>query len=96
VFGALRDKDIAGVVRAVSGRITRWHLATLGGPRGTPAEDLAAVLIAEGVKAPFDLHASPALAFKAAREQAAEADKIAVFGSFLTVAEVLPVVQALR
>jgi dihydrofolate synthase/folylpolyglutamate synthase len=54
------------------------------------------VLIAEGVRAPFDLHASPALAFKAAREQAAEADKIAVFGSFLTVAEVLPVVQALR
>lgn len=89
VFGALRDKDIAGVVRALAPRITRWHLATLDGPRGTTAEELAAVLAAEGVKAPFDLHATPALAFKAAREQAGEADKIAVFGSFLTVSNVM-------
>ena len=89
VFGALRDKDIAGVVRALAARITRWHLATLGGPRGTPASELAAVLAAVGVKAPFDLHATPALAFEAARRQAGEADKIAVFVSFLTVAEVM-------
>ncbi len=34
VFGMLRDKDIAGVVRAMAPRITRWHLATLPGPRG--------------------------------------------------------------
>ena len=93
VFGALRDKDIAGVVRALAGRITRWHLATLEGPRGTTAEHLAAVLRAEGVNAPIDLHASPALAFEAARKQAAEADKIAVFGSFITVAEVLRVLS---
>jgi dihydrofolate synthase/folylpolyglutamate synthase len=89
VFGALRDKDLAGVVRAVSPRITRWHLATLGGPRGASAEQLAEVLAAVGVKAPCDLHATPALAFDAARGQAGEADKIAVFGSFLTVAEVM-------
>ena len=89
VFGALRDKDISGVVRAVAGRITRWHLATLPGPRGTSAADLAAILAAEGVKAPVDLHDSPALAFDAARGQAGEADKIAVFGSFLTVADVM-------
>ena len=89
VFGALRDKDIAGVVRALASRVTRWHLATLAGPRGTSASELAEVLAAVGVKAPFDLHATPALAFEAARGQAGEADKIAVFGSFLTVAEVM-------
>ena len=89
VFGALRDKDIAGVVRALAQRITRWHLATLGGPRGASASELAAVLAAEGVKAPVDQHATPALAFVEARRQAGEADKIAVFGSFLTVAEVM-------
>src|SRR6185295_8880403 len=27
VFGALRDKDIGGVVRALAKSITRWHLA---------------------------------------------------------------------
>ena len=37
VFGMLKDKDIAGVVRAVAPRITRWHLATLPGPRGADA-----------------------------------------------------------
>ena len=30
----LRDKDIAGVLRALAPRITRWHLASLPGPRG--------------------------------------------------------------
>lgn len=89
VFGALRDKDIAGVVRALAQRVTRWHLATLGGPRGASAAELAAVLAAEGIKVPVDQHATPALAFAEARRQAGEADKIAVFGSFLTVAEVM-------
>ena len=89
VFGALRDKDIAGVVRALGPRITRWHLATLPGPRGTSARDLAAILAAEGIKASADLHDSPVQAFEAARRQAGEADKIVVFGSFLTVADVM-------
>lgn len=89
VFGALRDKDIAGVVRAIAPRITRWHLATLPGPRGTSAADLAEILAAEGVDSPVDLHESPASAFDAAKGQAVEADKIAVFGSFLTVADVM-------
>jgi len=96
VFSALRDKDIAGVVRALAGRITRWHLATLGGPRGTSAADLAAILVAAGVRSPVDLHETPAQAFEAAREQAGEADKIAVFGSFHTVAEVMQHLSAKR
>ena len=89
VFGALRDKDIAGVVRPLVARITHWHLATLDGPRGTAAAELAAILRAEGVKVPIDLYDNPVEAFAAARVQAGEADKIAVFGSFLTVAAVL-------
>ena len=42
VFGMLRDKDIAAVVRAVAPRFTRWHLASLGGPRGASAAELRA------------------------------------------------------
>ena len=34
VCGMLRDKDIAGVLRALAPRITRWHFASLPGPRG--------------------------------------------------------------
>ena len=89
VFGALRDKDLGGIVRALAKQITRWHLASLQGPRASTAAELARVLEAEGIKAPCDLHETPALAFEAARLQAGETDKIAVFGSFLTVAAVM-------
>lgn len=96
VLGMLRDKDIAGVVRAVAPRVTRWHLATLGGERGASATELAAILLAENVSAPFAQHASAALAFAAAREEAGENDKIVVFGSFLTVGEVMAYLEAVR
>ncbi|HKI65382.1 MAG TPA: bifunctional tetrahydrofolate synthase/dihydrofolate synthase [Burkholderiales bacterium] len=96
VFGMLRDKDIAGVVRALAPRVTRWHLATLGGERGASAAELAAILRAEDVAAPAAPHASAALAFAAAREEASENDKILVFGSFLTVGEVMAYLEADR
>jgi dihydrofolate synthase/folylpolyglutamate synthase len=89
VCGMLRDKDVAGVLRELAPRITRWHLASLPGPRAAAAADLAAQLAALGVeKSTLQLHDSPALAFAAARERASENDKIVVFGSFLTVGEV--------
>jgi len=55
----------------------------LPGPRGAAADELAS-----HVKN-FKLHASPAAAFSAARDAASENDKIVVFGSFLTVGEVI-------
>jgi dihydrofolate synthase/folylpolyglutamate synthase len=86
VFGMLRDKDIAGVVRAVAPRITRWHLATLPGPRGADAAHLMNVMAQEKITAPAFRHENVAAALAAARSEAAESDKIIVFGSFLTVA----------
>ena len=96
VLGMLRDKDIAGVVRVVAPRVTRWHLATLGGERGATATELAAILLAEKVSTPVAQHASATLAFAAAREEAGENDKIVVFGSFLTVGEVMAYLEAVR
>ena len=84
VCGMLRDKDIAGVLRALAPRFTRWHLASLSGPRGASAESLEAHLGHAASK--YD---SPVSAFKAALERADESDKIVVFGSFLTVGEVV-------
>jgi dihydrofolate synthase/folylpolyglutamate synthase len=84
VCGMLRDKDIGAVVRELAPRITRWHLATLPGPRGAAAAEIAAHL--QGNIHRYD---SPAQAFAAAREAAGEGDKIVVFGSFLTVADVM-------
>lgn len=86
VFGMLRDKDIAGVVRVVAPRITRWHLVTLPGPRGADAVHLMNVMAQEKIMTPAFRHENVAVALAAARSEAAESDKIVVFGSFLTVA----------
>jgi dihydrofolate synthase / folylpolyglutamate synthase len=85
VCGMLRDKDVGAVLRELAPRVTRWHLASLGGPRGARASEIAPHVPA-GEKALFD---SPADAFAAAKALAGEGDKIVVFGSFLTVAEVM-------
>lgn len=96
VFGMMRDKDIAGVVRAVATRIRRWHLASLGGARGADAEMLAAALAREGVRAPSTQHARVADALAAARAEANADDRIVVFGSFLTVAAAMAELEAAR
>jgi len=90
VFGMLADKDIPGVVAAMTSLIDRWYVATLPGPRGASAAALAAALERAGVAphamARFD-EVPDALA--AARGSAGEADRIIIFGSFLTVAAAL-------
>jgi len=90
VFGIMGDKDIDGVVAALASRIERWFVATLPPPRGATAallrERLEAAGVAPGAIETFD---APDVAYQAAREGATEADRIIVFGSFLTVAAVL-------
>jgi dihydrofolate synthase/folylpolyglutamate synthase len=90
VFGMFADKDIDGVIAALRPRVDRWHVATLPGPRGANAAAMRAALMRAGI-APeatsvFD---DVSAAFRAARERAGEADRIIVFGSFLTVAAAL-------
>jgi dihydrofolate synthase/folylpolyglutamate synthase len=83
VFGMLRDKDIAGVVRAVAPAITRWHLAALAGARGTSAQELARIVREAGGTGPLLQHENAAAALRAAESEAGENDKIIIF---LTVA----------
>ena len=87
VVGMLKDKDIAGVLRALAPRVTRWHLATLPGPRGAESGFLSKILFEMQIRTPVYQHATVTEALAAARSEAAENDKIVVFGSFLTVAD---------
>jgi dihydrofolate synthase/folylpolyglutamate synthase len=89
VCGMLRDKDIAGVLRALAPRVTRWHFASLRGPRAASADDLEHALRSIDDSAPAEKFPAPAAALAAARERAGEGDKIVVFGSFLTVGEAM-------
>jgi len=90
VFGIMADKDIDSVIAALLPRVDRWYIASLPPPRGATALDLRLRLEAAGV-APADIRAfaDPASAYRAVREAVAEADRIIVFGSFLTVAAAL-------
>jgi dihydrofolate synthase/folylpolyglutamate synthase len=90
VFGMLGDKDIAGVVAATAPLVDRWHVATLPGPRGASTALLRAALRDGGV-ASESIHAFDDVraAYRAAAETAGEADRILVFGSFLTVGAAL-------
>jgi dihydrofolate synthase/folylpolyglutamate synthase len=96
VFGMMRDKDISGVVREVAPRVSRWYLASLPGPRGCTSGELAAILRAAGVTNEASEYASPVEAFGAARERAQQDDKIIVFGSFVTVGNVMAYLKAER
>jgi dihydrofolate synthase/folylpolyglutamate synthase len=86
----LGDKDIDGVVTALRPRIDQWYIAPLPGPRGADAARIAAALRNAGVDASA-IHefSDVAHAFAAARDAASETDRIAAFGSFLTVAAAL-------
>jgi dihydrofolate synthase/folylpolyglutamate synthase len=91
VYGALADKDVAGVMGALGTRVEHWHLASLDAdtPRGLPASALADVLGEILPAARFDLHADVAGALDAARQMARADDLVLAFGSFFVAAAAL-------
>jgi dihydrofolate synthase/folylpolyglutamate synthase len=90
VLGMLADKDVTGSISVLSDRITHWFLATLDSPRGLTAEALAARIKSAFPDISCSCHANPEEAFFKAQESAGENDRIAIFGSFLTVAALSP------
>lgn len=90
VFGIMADKDIDAVIAALRPRVDRWLVAALPPPRGAAASLIAERLALAGVDAEaIAIFDNVAGAYAAARGMAMEADRIIVFGSFLTVAAAL-------
>ncbi|MBP0624323.1 bifunctional tetrahydrofolate synthase/dihydrofolate synthase [Cupriavidus consociatus] len=93
VFGAMQDKDIAGVLQHVADKVDHWCLCDLPTERAASAADVLATLEGGGFRAGPDATAacfsSPEAAFRDAMERATENDRILVFGSFYTVAGVM-------
>jgi dihydrofolate synthase/folylpolyglutamate synthase len=88
VFGMLADKDIAGVVARLVGRIDHWHVGPTPGARGLSAAQAAALLHGAGVTALTE-HDSLEAAYLDALAAAEPDARIVVFGSFTTVAAVM-------
>jgi dihydrofolate synthase/folylpolyglutamate synthase len=90
VFGMYADKDIDGVIATMTPRVERWYVATLPGPRGASEDVLRKKLVKAGVASrAIRSFADVAAAYAAAKGAVGEADRIVVFGSFLTVAAAL-------
>ncbi|KPF49382.1 bifunctional folylpolyglutamate synthase/dihydrofolate synthase [beta proteobacterium AAP121] len=94
VFGAMRDKDIPGLLAKLAPLVDVWHCCTLPTARAATADELAASVREasagrSGLPVAVHTHASPAEGLRAAAAAAEAADRIVVFGSFYTVGGVL-------
>jgi dihydrofolate synthase/folylpolyglutamate synthase len=91
VFGAMADKDLAPMLARVGPLIDKWYFCDLPTARAATGEALQAKWAAVKTRPDVTAHAykSPELALQAAVEAADPADRIVVFGSFLTVGGIL-------
>ena len=89
VFSMLKDKDMAGVVAALDSHIDTWLVAGIDTARGAAAGELEQVLQQGRVRGEIIAFGSIAEALRYAYKAAGENDRIAAFGSFHTVAEVM-------
>ncbi|MEM9387373.1 MAG: bifunctional tetrahydrofolate synthase/dihydrofolate synthase [Pseudomonadota bacterium] len=97
VFGMMRDKDIEGVVQALTELVDEWWMASLPPPRGVAGDTLeAAVLdVAPNVGGCTHVCTTVEGACEAVHARAQPGDRVVVFGSFLTVGPGLAAYAAL-
>ena len=96
VFGAMADKDAAGILARIAPLVDAWYFTDLPTPRAASAAQLAALwrtLPSSPGPArppvPCSEHADPMQALHAALSACDPTDRIVVFGSFFTVGGVL-------
>jgi dihydrofolate synthase / folylpolyglutamate synthase len=89
VFGAMQDKDLQGVVQRLAAIVENWYCTDLAVQRAASADVLGKIVRHVQAQAVVSTHASPSQALAAALGHADPADRILVFGSFLTVGGVL-------
>ncbi len=93
VFGAMADKDIVGVMRAMTGVVDHWHLCALPSPRAADVAQLQACLLQAGFKVDAEhsvhTHDSVQQALLQLSTQVPASDRMVVFGSFVTVEQAL-------
>ncbi|MBU3621683.1 bifunctional tetrahydrofolate synthase/dihydrofolate synthase [Polynucleobacter sp. CS-Odin-A6] len=95
IFGAMADKDIAGVMKPLLGSVDFWFCTDLPTPRASSARVLAeklaelGVVIQNSADGGIECFSDPAAAYQKALSKAGEGDRIVIFGSFYTVAGVM-------
>lgn len=93
VFSMLSDKDIGAVAEILAPRVDGWYIGTLEDTRALRAEDILQRMNLPGAGCKARLFESLSEAFNTAKAEACEGDRLLVFGSFLTVASVLELIE---
>ena len=89
VFAMLADKDIAGVVAAMGTEVDSWYVAGINNVRGASALQLVNLIHLQTPNGDIQSFADVTSAYLQACMDASENDRIIVFGSFFTVADVM-------
>ena len=89
VFAVLEDKDVDGIIGSISELIDEWYISELDSERSLSCKDLQKSIEKLGQDRIVKTYPSVADAWLAARSHSDHTSRIVVFGSFLTVAEVL-------
>ena len=93
VLGVMQDKDLAGMLKHLQGRVDHFYVCDLPTPRAAAAQDIAEMIRASGFvedsEHSIECFTSAAVAYEKARSKVADNDRIIVFGSFYTVAAVM-------
>ena len=88
VFSMLADKDIDAVLEIIKDQFDCWLIAPLALPRGMTVQALQQKFIQHNIAA-VTAYPDVKEAYQAALSEAGENDRIVVFGSFHTVAEII-------
>lgn len=90
LFSALSDKDIAQIVAPLSDLIDRWYIGRLEADRAADVDRLHGSIVSAGVDSSrVESHESMSQAMVKAMADAETHDKLIIFGSFFTVAEIM-------
>jgi len=92
VFAVLADKDVCGIIECTAGLFDEWHISQLDSERALEMEKLKAQLDNCCHDCVIHTHDSIAQAYRSATNSVDDTMRVVVFGSFLTVAEVLRLV----
>ena len=93
IFSVMEDKDIRGMIEAAAGCFEAWFVADQpANPRAARGEDVAALLHSAGHGA-VSVSKNLRQALRRAQSVMTEGDRLVVFGSFYTVAQVMPLLD---
>ncbi len=90
LFSALADKDISGLVAPLTAMVDHWYTGEVMAERAASPEQLEQAMLAAGVaSSSIDRHAHLYDAMTKAMADAETHDRLIIFGSFYTLAEML-------